>query len=252
MCTCVYACSNERFKANDIQKLHLWLARDGTPSVTLTTEARPLIHYNLKTSPTYSNYFKMHSKIPFFIEMRCGRYNSVVKKVEGVLWLQSAHYTYGICQTVEEKLSPTLPEPEICFWRDGQEHGQGSHYRDLIAKTQSLLEIIKGEDGGLFCLLSNLEHCCFFKAFQFPRRVSWQKQVCTPQGTPQRGNPPEAFQRECSLLLLPALPRSLTSQEEERRSYRRADCLALKGDFQCGNVLHSLTLLVAKWRGIYK
>lgn len=35
-------------------------------------------------------------------------------------------------------------------------------------------------------------------------------------------------------------------QEEERRSYRRADCLALKGDFQDGNIVHSLALLVAK------
>lgn len=46
----------------------------------------------------------------FFIEMRCGEYNSVLKKDEGVLWLQLAHYTYGICQTVEEKSSLNLPE----------------------------------------------------------------------------------------------------------------------------------------------
>lgn len=43
-----------------------------------------------------------------------------------------------------------------------------------------------------------------------------------------------------------ALPRGLPSQEEERRSSRRADCLALKGGFQDGNVVHSLTLPVAK------
>lgn len=208
MCACVYPCSNKCCKANDIQKLHLLLACDVTPSVTLTTDARPLIHYNLKTSPTYSNSFKMHSNILFFIEMRCGGYHSVVKKVEGVMWLQSAHYTYGICQTVEENLSPTLLEPDRCFWKDGQEHGHGSHYRELIAKTRSLLETIKGEDGGLFCLLSNLGHCGFFKAFQFPRRGSWQEQVCTPQVTSQKGNPPEAFQGSvvchCSLPCLEA------------------------------------------------
>lgn len=150
----------------------------------------------------------MHSKILFFIEMRCGGYHAVVKEVEGVLWLQSGHYTYKICQTAEEKHSPTLPEPERCFWKDGQEHGQGSHYRDLIAKIQSLLEVIKGEDGGLFCLLSNLGHCGFFKAFHFPRRGSRREQVCTLQGTPQRGNPPEASQgsvvSRCSLLCLEA------------------------------------------------
>jgi len=110
----VYACSNKCFKANDIQKLHLLLAHDVTPSVTPTTEAGPLIHYNFKSSATYSSYVKRRSKIPFFTEMRCGAYNLVVKKFEGVLWLQSAHYTYKICQTVEEKLSPTLLQPEIC------------------------------------------------------------------------------------------------------------------------------------------
>lgn len=158
MCTSIYICATKCFNANDIQNLHLLLARDVPPSVTLTTEARPLIHYNLKTLPTHSNYFRKHSKIMFFIEMRCDRYNSVVKKVEGVLWLQLARYTYGIRQTIEEKPSAALLEPETRFWEDGQEHGQGSHYRDVIAKTQPQLEITKGEDGGLFGLLSNLGH----------------------------------------------------------------------------------------------
>lgn len=158
MRTCIYVCANKCFKANDIQNLHLLLAREVTPSVTLTTEAGPLIHYNLQTLPTHSNYFRKHSKIMFFIEMRCDRYHSVVKKLEGVSWLQLARYTYGIHQTIEEKPSAALLEPETRFWKDGQEHGQGSHYRDLIAKTQPQLEIIKGEGGGLFGLLSNLGH----------------------------------------------------------------------------------------------
>lgn len=51
---------------------------------------------------------------------------------------------------------------------------------------------------------------------------------------------------ECSLSLPTALLRGLPSQEKKRRSSRRADCLALKGGFQDGNVVHSLTLLVAK------
>lgn len=143
----------------------------------------------------------------FFIEMRCGEYNSVLKKDEGVLWLQLAHYTYGICQTVEEKSSLNLPEWVIYFQNDEQEHGEGSHYRDLIVKTQSLLEIKKkGEDGGLFCLLSSLRRCCFVKTFQFPRKGSWQEQVSALQGMPQKGKPPEAFQasvvcRYCLLCL---------------------------------------------------
>lgn len=42
--------------------------------------------------------------------MRCGEYNSILKKDEGVLWLQLARYASGICQTVEEKSSLNLPE----------------------------------------------------------------------------------------------------------------------------------------------
>lgn len=69
-------------------------------------------------------------------------------------------------------------------------------------------------------------------------------------GSYREAKPPH-LPRECSLSLPTALPRGLPSQEEKRRSSRRADCLALKGGFQDGNVVHSLTLLVAKWRGKY-
>lgn len=65
-------------------------------------------------------------------------------------------------------------------------------------------------------------------------------------GDAMEREPTRSLPRERSWSLLPALPRSLTSQEEQRRSYRRADCLASKGDFQYGNVVHSLTLLVAE------
>lgn len=42
--------------------------------------------------------------------MRSWGYCAAVEKAEGVLWLQLAHCNYGICQTVEEKVSPTLSE----------------------------------------------------------------------------------------------------------------------------------------------
>lgn len=70
--------------------------------------------------------------------MRCGGYHSVVKKAEGVLWLQSTHYTYEICQTVEEKPSPTLREPEITLLKrwNGAWTGlplQASHCQDTVS-----------------------------------------------------------------------------------------------------------------------
>lgn len=111
----LHTCTCKRFKADDIQKPHLLWAHDVSPSVTPTTNAGLPIHYNLKTSPIHLNYFKMHSKIMVFVEMRSWGYHAAVEKVEAVLWLQLAHCTYGICPTVEEKVSPTLPEPEIHF-----------------------------------------------------------------------------------------------------------------------------------------
>lgn len=141
----LYRCTCKRFKADDIQKPHLLLAHDVSPSVTLTTNAGLPIHYNLKTSPIYLNYFKMHSKIMVFVEMRSWGCRGMVEKAEGVSWLQLAHCNYGICQAAEEKVSPILPEPEAHFWKNGQEN---SHYWDLIAWDS--------KDDGLFCFPSNL------------------------------------------------------------------------------------------------
>lgn len=138
----LYACRCRHFKADDIQKPHLLLAHDVSPSVTLTTNAGLPIHYSLKTPPIYLNYFKMHRKIMVFVEMRSWGYHAAVEKAEGVLWLQLAHCTCGICQTVEDKVSSTLQEPEIHFWKNGQKH---SHSWDLIAWDS--------KDDGLFCFL---------------------------------------------------------------------------------------------------
>lgn len=146
VCTCINACANKCFKANDTQKLHLLLACYVTLSAALTTEAGPLGCYNLKTSPTYTNYFKTHSKIMFCIEMRWGGYHSVVKKVEEALWLQLDYHAYGICQTVEENLRPTLLESEICLWEDGQD----SHCQDTLSAWDN--------KGRRVCLLSDLGH----------------------------------------------------------------------------------------------
>lgn len=100
------------------------------------------IHFSLKTPPIYLNYFKMHRKIMVFVEMRSWGYHAAVEKAEGVLWLQLARCTCGICQTVEDKVSSTLQEPEIHFWKNGQKH---SHSWDLIAWDS--------KDDGLFCFL---------------------------------------------------------------------------------------------------